>query len=116
MRTIRFSKGKIMNSPILSEDKSPTETSESANTVSVLVKIDLGAFENGPLLEEMRKRGFYLSPYDLDDEDKQFFQDLAVRVLDILAKFEDRQINPASLAIEELVRDVVHRLKPQDPS
>jgi len=74
------------------------------------IGLDLCKIENGILLEEMRKRGFFLSVYDPDDIDHtQFISEAAIRFFDVLALFEARDISKASEKFGALVDAVLNR-------
>jgi len=90
------------------------ETDSSKITVSTCVEIDLRNIENGILLDEMRRRGFFLSAYDVDTDHQTLIEQCTIRVFDILVMMLNQQTSRSIQAIEDLVRDVLHELTPRN--
>ena len=105
-----------MSSPLLVENKNTPELIETGSIVSVMVNIDLAKIDNNALFQELMKRGYFASSHDLESSDSEFLKFLYVRVLNIMSKYNNRQLESAAQDLECLIRDVFYRLKPDNQS
>lgn len=108
-------KGKDMDSPLLVQDGNQPEKSQPGTIVSLVANFDLSQIDSNVLFDEVRRRGFYVSPSEMSHEDKEFHKFLYVRAFNMLSKYNNRQIEAAAKDLEYLLRDVVFQLKPHNP-
>ncbi|RUS67772.1 hypothetical protein CUZ56_00249 [Saezia sanguinis] len=100
------------SSPILLiETQLSEETGEHMKIVlPANVGLDLRNIKNDILLDEMRKRGYFLSVYDPEDiNHTKFIKETIIRVFEVLTLFEARDISKASEKLGVLVDDVLNR-------